>query len=165
MRVGFHLSIAIVSIVIAILLSASSASAVINPQILIRDRDRASEKLVLKVRKVSVVAKGLSRHVTARAKVQLVRQSRSGLKKGDNITIKYTSRTLPKRMPGPKPIPIISKGTIGAFLHESKGKYFPAARSMSFVSAQTMRSFRIKPKPKERRRPTRRPPPNEPKKP
>jgi len=147
-RSGFALCLTL-----SLLLVASSASAVINPKILKRSRDRASEKLVLNVLKVTVARKGLSSDVTAKAKVQLVRQSRTGLKKGDKITIKYTSRSLPKRATGPKPTPIISKGKIGAFLHGSKGTYFPAARSMSFVSARTMRKLKTKPVPRKRIRP------------
>ena len=147
MRSGFTLCLAL-----SLLLVASSASAIINPKILQRSRDRASEKLVLNVLKVTVARKGLSSDVTAKAKVQLVRQSRTGLKKGDKITIKYTSRSLPKRASGPKATPVISKGKIGAFLHGSKGTYFPAARSMSFVSARQMRQIKIKRGPKDRRR-------------
>lgn len=152
MRSGF-----ILCLVISALLAADSANAIIDPQILKDDRDRASEKLVLNVLKVTVVGKGLSRKVTAKAKVQLVRQSRTGLTKGDKITIQYTSRLLPRRASGPKPIPIIAKGEIGAFLHGSKGMYFPAARSMSFVSAKKMRTLKTKPAPRKRSRTIRRP--------
>jgi len=138
------------SLVIGLLLSAGPVDARINPSLLKRSQDYAAEKLVVKVLKVTVVKKGLSSHVTAKAKVTLVRESRSGLKRGDRITISYTSRRLPRGASGPMPIRILSKGSVGAFLYGSKGVYSPAARAFSFISARNMRKRKLKPRPVRR---------------
>ena len=142
----------IFSLVIGLLFSAGPADARINPKYLKRSQDHAAEKLVVKVLKVTVVTKGLESRVTAKAKVTVVRESQSGLKKGDRIVIRYTSRRLPRGATGPMAIRILSKGAVGAFLHgaRSKGVYSPAARAFSFISARDMRKRKLKPRPVRR---------------
>ena len=122
--------------------SVPTADAVINPNILKQFQKRAPEKVVVKITQVTIETDDRSRFVTAKGKVQYVHESRSGLKKGQRITIKYTSRKRRSRASGPKPIPLLSKGVTGAYLSGSKGLYSPVARSHSFVSPKKIRTLK-----------------------
>ncbi|MBR56759.1 MAG: hypothetical protein CMH54_01740 [Myxococcales bacterium] len=132
------------TIVVMALLFASNAAAVINPKLLKQAQNNAPEQLILQVLKVTVDKKGRDWKVLATARVQEVKASRSGLKVGAEITIRYTSRRPPERpgWTGPKPTPVLSKGLIGAYLNGPgrDGAYRPAARSRSFTAPRRLRN-------------------------
>ena len=131
-------------------LPAAPAEAVINPDLLRKRQDKAPEKLVIDVHHVAVEKDGRDRHVTAEATVKFVRESLSGLKKGQRITVQYTARRLHRKAVGPIPIPILSKGPTGAFLAKSKDGYRTAARHMSFVSPRKIRKYKVHEKARKR---------------
>jgi len=143
--------ITIATAVVFALFFASYAGAVINPELLKRGQNRAPEQLILKVLKVTVDKQGNSWHVVATAQVKEVKTSRSGLKAGAKIVIRYTSRRPPEKpgWTGPKPTPVLSKGLVGAYLRGpgKSGAYAPAARSMSFVSPKRLRNTPTSKKP------------------
>ena len=129
-------------------LPVTFTNAALSPEAYRRSQDDAPEKLVVAVLHVSVNKDEREQYVTAKAIVLWVRESRSRLKRGQRITIRYTSRI---RHPldkdgGGSPIPILSKGKTGAFLRKRRDIYQPAARHLSFVAPQNMRGNEVQEK-------------------
>ena len=129
LRIGFLLSI--------IILSSFCINAEIEPKYYIEWQQQASENIEIRVTKAS---KGFAPFmsnvgITVKAEVLAVKKSDSGLKVGDSILITYDHFRPKKDWVGPRPIPILKKGSsYPAYLHKSKeaDEYLPAARGYSF---------------------------------
>lgn len=94
-------------------------------------RAEADDALVIQVTGVNVDTKSTAREVTVQAKVLGVERSKSGLKKGDNITFNYRISTV--QVPGPRPIPLLVKGDVYPAFLKTMGKSLePAAYGESF---------------------------------
>ena len=138
---------------LTILLSCSTlpvalTDAALSPESYRRSQDNAPEKLIVAVLHVSVKKAEREQYVTAKAIVLWVRESRSRLRRGQKITIRYTTRV---RDPlykggGGASLPILSKGKTGAFLRKRRDIYQPAARHLSFVAPQNMRDDEVQEK-------------------
>jgi hypothetical protein len=101
-------------------------------------RSEAQDAIIIEVE--SVTAKELKSgwtEVILKARVLAVERSKSALKRGSMITIRYQSRDPNKvKFVGPRPVPILEKGEIyPAFLNGNEGMrvFEPAAFGLSFV--------------------------------
>ena len=97
----------------------------------------APESLLISVTKVQTHQFfSNTKGVTVKAKVEMVKRSKSGLKSGDIITIVYnTASSKPKGRVGPSSVPVLKKGELyNAFLKKygDSDSYEPAARGKSF---------------------------------
>ena len=100
-------------------------------------QDNAPEALRIEVIKVETYLLAAdTKSVSIEARVLSVRRSKSGLERGDELTIIYnTVFKRPKRWVGPASVPVLEeKGVYKAFLEKYKtGKsYIPAAGGKSF---------------------------------
>ena len=100
-------------------------------------QNSAPELLVIKVHHVKINSSiSTDIRVDLVAEVLSVRRSKSGLKKGDRITIVYrTFISRPEGWVGPSPTPVLEKNKIyKAFLKKRKegNLYLPAAKGKSF---------------------------------
>jgi len=115
------------------LIGFTSSNAELPPGTYDQLRIDADEALVLQVTSVKIVTSENYKNVTVQAKVLRVARSKSGLTKGDTVTLKYEVSTIP--FPGPRPIPILQKNVIyPAFLKKRGGNFEPAAYGESFNS-------------------------------
>ena len=101
-------------------------------------RIKAQEALIIEVESVTTkeIKEGFA-EVILEARIVAVERSKSRLKKGSKIMIRYESLDTVKVPvhPGPRPIPILKKGEFyPAFLDEKKGtrEFEPAAAGESF---------------------------------
>ena len=97
----------------------------------------AEDHVIIAVRKVSLRRPLFSStiNVTVKAEVLEVFKSKSNLSIGDQITITYAHTKLRKGAAGPRPIPILKKGTeTTAFIafDVQQNHYVPVARGASF---------------------------------
>lgn len=97
----------------------------------------APESLLIKVDSVRTSSSMVTENaVTVEAEVINVIRSKSGLRKGDRITIAYsTFASRPGGWVGPSPIPVLEKDKIySAFLKKDavSNLYLPAAKGRSF---------------------------------
>lgn len=138
---------------LALAVHPRAAQAEIAPEYYAEMQAGAPEAVTLKVTSVdtSVCVLWCSKQsVTAKAVVQAVERSGSGLKVGDTITIRYTHLIPSGGWAGPRPIPVLKKGeTTVAFLRPNKRLgYHPAARGYSFERVIDERAPRAPPTPK-----------------
>ncbi len=113
-----------------------SLIAVLPPQVLKKSAISASEIIKIKVKSIKIESKTkYLKHIRVEAKVLDVKRTKTNLKKGDKITIEYSSKKLREGECGPKSNPILSKNQItAAFLYKNlkNNIYHIAARSNSF---------------------------------
>ena len=98
----------------------------------------AQDAIIIEVESVTATElKAGWNDVVLKARVIAVERSKSALKRGSVITIRYESRDPTKvRISGPRPVPILKKGVIyPAFLNGNEGMrvFEPAAFGLSFV--------------------------------
>ncbi len=107
------------------------ALAELPPQAYLLMQKAAAEEIEIKVEKVKR-GTWISPGEVVNAKVTKVVRSKSGLKVGDKITIRYRYKKL--RGVGPSPIPKLKKGdTLPAWLQKTeKGHFKPFAGGFSF---------------------------------
>lgn len=75
------------------------------------------------------------RHVTAKAKVMKVIRSRSGVKPGATIEVRYVSLKQCEGWTGARPIPLLDEDTrVYAWLVYTGRRFAPAARGASFAA-------------------------------
>jgi hypothetical protein len=114
--------------------AASAASAEIAPQFRRRAQDHAAEALMIRIVKVEESCRGQDCSFRVSAQVVCVLRSKSGLRPGDGIRIRYASHF---GMLG-STVPRVEEGeTTPAFLDKSDEwaadqSYVPAAHSASF---------------------------------
>ena len=113
--------------VAAILSFATFAQAELPPGSYNKLRADAEEALTIQV---TDIARNSDNQVYVSAKVLGVERSKSGLKKGDSIRLKY-SPAKPKVGPAPPPIPE-KDGVYPAFLNKKGDDFEPAAHGSSF---------------------------------
>lgn len=118
-------------------------SAELPPEVYEEMQGKASEALKIRVNKVSSERLGLldfsgDRRQTVEATVISVTRTRSGLKAGDVIVIRYIARNPDEKMAGPSPIPRLKEGKeYPAWLSWAKaGHYETAARGYSFSTVK-----------------------------
>jgi hypothetical protein len=128
---------------IALAFLAQTAQAKLPPQVFHRQQARAEEQLRIRINGVTTTPSGEQTTVEATATVEMVDRSKSGLKRGESITIKFT-RAPPKELPpgwtGPdRSGPYLSKGeSTCAFLNKrSDGTFSLGAANRSFPSRCT----------------------------
>jgi hypothetical protein len=110
----------------AFLLALTALHAELSPDHYRRLQAEAPESLVLLIGKVDtqsgLAPDGLSIDVTVTAQVKQVLRSRSGLKPGANVTIRYQVLLPATPLPGPSQPPVLGKGeTKPAFLKPGEG--------------------------------------------
>ncbi|HEY1188048.1 MAG TPA: hypothetical protein VGE74_10350 [Gemmata sp.] len=94
------------------------------------DKLRAGAEEAVTIQVVTVVS-GANGDVGVQAKVLGVERSKSGLKKGDTVSIKYTVPA--KGTVGPTPVPVLEKDEVyPAFLNKKGDEFAPAAYGSSF---------------------------------
>lgn len=94
-------------------------------------RKEANEALIIEVTNVQTNNDGSTTLVRLQANILHVERSRTGLKKGEVVTIEYAHT--PGRI-GPRPVPVLEKGVYPAFLHRGNGSSLnPAAHGLSFT--------------------------------
>ena len=122
----------------ALVITLSSASyAALPPAAYQAWQKEAPEYVAIKVRSVKTSETderdSVKVAVTAEVQVKQVRRSRSGLKVGDVIVIRYERQTFKKPMPGPASVPLLVKGQdCPAYLKKLSKGYEPAAGAYSF---------------------------------
>jgi hypothetical protein len=119
--------------------TAVSTFGELPPVVYKEQQEKAGEVLIINVRSVETVETktpdGTQSAVKVVARVDKAERTKSGLREGDTIQIRYTRRDRKPPMPGPSELPLLSKGqTYPAFLRQdgkNKG-YAPAAGGRSF---------------------------------
>lgn len=119
------------------IIGTATLLAEIAPEEYLRMQQQAPEHIIINVLKVSTRRFLFSRtiNLTVQAEVESVVTSATNLSPGDCITITYTHYNPKKGVAGPRPIPILKKGTTtDAFLafDQQETSYLPAARGASF---------------------------------
>lgn len=124
-------------LVLVSLLLTSNLYAELPPYVYENLQKNAPEALTITVTKVQTSLSSLTeKKVTVEARVLRVKHSRSGLKKGDSLTIVYYSVFWrPSGWVGPSSLPVLEeKHMYQAFLRkdERTNYYYPDARGKSF---------------------------------
>ena len=129
------------SVVLLLLVSslATAVKAELPPYVYKEWQQKAPESLVIKILSVKTEETDEPRlarvAVTLEARVERVSRSRSGLKPGEVIRIRYEHRRHKEPLAGPSEVPVLKKGrSYPAYLKrgEMKGEYTPAAGGYSF---------------------------------
>lgn len=120
-----------ITTVLVVLTFSTLAHAEPPPGTYDRLRTSAEEAVTIQVTSVKETADEKANEVIVEAKVLGVERSKSGLKKGDAVTITYS---IPKVLkPGPTLVPILDKESVyPAFLNKQGKVFSPAAAGSSF---------------------------------
>ena len=124
-------------VAIAILGGLATARADVSPEVYFKWRAEAQEAVIIEVESVSAKAMmGGVREVEVTARVVAAQRSKSGLKKGGKVVIRYENQDEVKEPPlGSSWAPMLKKGEFyPAFLNKAgaKAHFEPAAGGMSF---------------------------------
>ena len=127
--------------VLFFLVAVQSINAELPPSVYQELQEKSAEALSIKVESVKIdksEESALTRlSITARAKVESVTRSASGLMPGDRIRINYTYVDHKQPIAGPSEPDILKEGrSYPAFLTGEDGVYTPAARGYSFRLAR-----------------------------
>ena len=132
-----------VLLMVALVCVVSTVSAELPPSAYKSRQEAAEEQLQIKVMKVQTRQTDQSRwietEVEAKAQVTSVQRTKSRLRAGDQITIKYAHRRYKEFIAGPSEVPILREGeTRPAFLNkgEQAKTYVPAAGGYTFTLVQ-----------------------------
>jgi len=124
------------TILLISLLLTLNLHAELPPSVYENYQKNAPEVLIISVKKVETFLSSFNeKSVAAKAKVLRVIRSKSGLKKGDTITISYTTFTSrPRGWVGPSSLPVLEEEQkYKTFLKKMENNtYAPAARGKSF---------------------------------